>query len=140
MGYVLVVDDDPAVRDVVAGALRDDGYDVRTTSEGLAALSRVEDETPDVVVLDLRLPDIDGVTVVSRLRPDYQGPILICSGIRDERARIRALDAGADDFMVKPFGVDELRARLRALQRRSSVAAERSFHTGDSTSTWPRGC
>ena len=75
------------------GALRDDGYDVRTTSEGLAALSTVEDETPDVVVLDLRLPDIDGVTVVSRLRPDYQGPILICSGIRDERARIRALYA-----------------------------------------------
>ena len=119
MGYVLVVDDDPGVRDVVAGALRDDGYDVRTAATGLGALAAVGDEPPDLVVLDLRLPDVDGVVVVSRLRPDYSGPILICSGISDERARIRALDAGADDYMVKPFGVAELRARLRALQRRS---------------------
>jgi len=118
MGYVLVVDDDPGVRDVVAGALRDDGYDVRTARDGMGALAAVVEESPDLVVLDLRLPDIDGGVVISRLRPDYTGPILICSGVREEQARIHALDAGADDFMVKPFGIAELRARLRALQRR----------------------
>lgn len=131
MGYVLVVDDDPGVREVVAGALRDDGYDVRTATDGMSAISAVEDEPPDIVILDLRLPDVNGVHLVSRLRPDFTGPILICSGVREERARVRALDAGADDFMVKPFGVAELRARLRALQRRSPVPSEGPVVMGD---------
>lgn len=131
MGYVLVVDDDPGVRDVVAGALRDDGYDVRTAPDGMSAIAAVEAEPPEVVVLDLRLPDVNGVHIVSRLRPDYTGLILICSGVREERARVRALDAGADDFMVKPFGVAELRARLRALQRRSPVPSDGPVTMGD---------
>jgi two-component system KDP operon response regulator KdpE len=131
MGYVLVVDDDPGVRDVVAGALRDDGYDVRTAADGLGAVAAVQAEPPELVVLDLRLPDVDGVHLVGRLRPDYTGPILNCSGVREERARVRALDAGADDFMLKPFGVAELRARLRALQRRSPVPSEGPVTMGD---------
>ena len=131
MGYVLVVDDDPGVLEVVAGALREDGYDVRTAEDGMSAIQAVEDEPPDVVVLDLRLPDVNGVHIVSRLRPDFTGPILICSGVREERARVRALDAGADDFMLKPFGVAELRARLRALQRRAPVPSDGPVVMGD---------
>lgn len=131
MGYVLVVDDDPGVLEVVAGALREDGHEVRTAAGGMSAIEAVEDEAPDLVVLDLRLPDVDGVHIVSRLRPDFTGPILICSGVRDERARVRALDAGADDFMLKPFGVAELRARLRALQRRAPVHSDGPVVMGD---------
>ena len=131
MGYVLVVDDDPSVREVVAGALRDDGYDVRTAADGMSAIALAEEETPDLVVLDLRLPDVNGVHIVSRLRPDFSGPILICSGVREERARVRALDAGADGFMLKPFGVAELLARLRALERRSPAPSDGPVVMGD---------
>jgi two-component system KDP operon response regulator KdpE len=120
MTRVLVIDDDPSLARALGINLRAREYDVDLASTGAAGLALAAQRRPDVVVLDLGLPDMDGVEVVAALREWSQVPILVLSA-RDEQAqKVAALDAGADDYMVKPFGMAELLARLRAAVRRSS--------------------
>jgi two-component system response regulator MprA len=118
---LLVVDDDRALRDVLRRSLTLAGYDVRVTETGAGALSDVSSTVPDAVVLDIGLPDIDGLEVCRLLRREgNRVPILMLTARDAVADRIDGLDAGADDYLVKPFDVDELKARLRALLRRSS--------------------
>ena len=127
---LLVVDDDRALRDVLRRTLTLSGYDVRLAETGAAALSEVTSSTTDAVVLDIGLPDIDGLEVCRLLRRERNRvPILLLTARDAVADRIDGLDAGADDYLVKPFDVDELKARLRALLRRTSSDA-----TGDQLS------
>ena len=115
---ILVVDDEPNIIATVAPLLRSKGYDVLTAMTGRAALEAQERDTPDLVVLDLGLPDIDGVDVCVAIRQSSGIPILVLSARGAERDKVRALDAGADDYVTKPFGAEELLARIRAALRR----------------------
>ena len=121
---VLVVDDDAAIRRVVATGLRARGYEVVEASTAEAGLGAVATEAPDLVVLDLGLPDGDGVGVCRRLREFSQVPVIVLSVETTDDRKIEALDAGADDFVTKPFSMGELLARIRAAQRRVPVARE----------------
>ena len=119
---LLVVDDDRALRDVLRRSLALAGYDVRLAETGSDALSEVSGSVPDAVVLDIGLPDIDGLEVCRLLRREgNRVPILMLTARDAVSDRIDGLDAGADDYLVKPFDIDELKARLRALLRRSGV-------------------
>ena len=119
MATVLVVDDEPQVLHALRRALESEGERVLTAATGLQAVDIAATQAPDLVVLDLWLPDIDGVEVVRRLRGWLDVPILILSGDSDEERKVSALDSGADDFLEKPFAFSELTARLRALKRRT---------------------
>ena len=114
---VLVVDDEPQILRALRINLAARQYDVVTASTGEAALRAVSDEHPDLVVLDLGLPDIDGVGVIRRLRSWSKVPIIVLSGRADSKDKVAALDAGADDYVTKPFSVDELLARVRVATR-----------------------
>jgi two-component system response regulator MprA len=117
---LVVVDDDRALREVLRRTLSLAGYDVRLAESGAAALSEVTAAVPDAVVLDIGLPDIDGLEVCRMLRREgNRVPVLMLTARDAVADRIDGLDAGADDYLVKPFDVDELKARLRALLRRS---------------------
>ena len=118
---VLVVDDDRALRDAITRALGLEGYEVVTAADGVEALGQVDAHHPAVVVLDLGLPTLDGITVcqVLRARGD-RTPILVLTARTEVSDRVQGLDAGADDFMSKPFALEELLARLRALLRRAT--------------------
>jgi two-component system response regulator MprA len=119
---VLVVDDDRAVRDALRRALTLDGYDVRVAEDGLDGLRSVDEARPDVIVLDVMMPDVDGLEVCRRLRAGGdRTPILMLTARDAVSDRIDGLDAGADDYLVKPFDVGELGARVRALRRRTSA-------------------
>jgi two-component system response regulator MprA len=121
-GGVLVVEDDAHVRDAVARALRFEGYDVHTAVDGNDALLRVEELGPDVIVLDVLMPGTDGLAVCRILRErGNRTPVLMLTARHEVSDRVAGLDAGADDYLVKPFALDELLARLRALLRRASV-------------------
>jgi two-component system KDP operon response regulator KdpE len=121
---VLVVDDEPQIRRALGINLKARGYDVELAESGEKALEIAARAHPDVVVLDLGLPGIDGVQVIEGLRGWSQVPIIVLS-VRDaESAKVAALDAGADDYVTKPFGMDELLARLRAAVRRAAPAEE----------------
>ncbi len=115
---ILIVDDEPNIVGTLAPLLRSRGYDVSQATTGHAALEAVDREPPDLVVLDLGLPDIDGVEVCRRLRERRQTPIVILSARGAEGDKVRALDMGADDYVTKPFGAEELLARVRAALRR----------------------
>jgi two-component system response regulator MprA len=116
---LLVVDDDRGLRDVLRRALTLSGYDVRVAETGSDALAEVASQVPDAVVLDIGLPDIDGLEVCRLLRREgNRVPVLMLTARDAVSDRIDGLDAGADDYLIKPFDVDELRARLRALLRR----------------------
>src|SRR5579884_1832672 len=118
---ILVVDDDRGLRDVLRRALQLGGYEVRLADSGAAALAAIASETPEAVVLDIGLPDIDGLEVCRLLRREgNRVPVLMLTARESVSDRIEGLDAGADDYLVKPFDVDELQARLRALLRRAS--------------------
>jgi two-component system KDP operon response regulator KdpE len=116
---ILVVDDEEQILRALRRALAARGYDVLTASDGEEAIAEVEAAIPDLVVLDLNLPGIDGMEVCRRLRTWTAVPILILSVREDERGKVNALDLGADDYLTKPFGVEELLARVRALLRRT---------------------
>jgi two-component system KDP operon response regulator KdpE len=116
---VLVVDDERAIRRYLHAALNAQGYTVYDASNGLEALNAVITDKPDLVILDLGLPDLDGVEVTRRLREWTQIPIIILSVREQEEDKIAALDAGADDYLTKPFSSGELMARIRVAMRRS---------------------
>ena len=131
---VLVVDDEPAIRRFLRTSLTAQGYQVSEAPNGHAALELFRRAAPDVLVLDLGLPDIDGFEIIKQLRENGSAaPIIVLSSRADEGGKVRALDLGADDYVTKPFGVDELLARLRtALRHRLQQQGERPvFHSGD---------
>ena len=120
---VLVVEDDDEVRGVLVRELGSRGYRVLEAADGRTALERWEAGRPDVVLLDLGLPDMDGLEVIRRIRRDAMTPIVILSARFAEREKVEALERGADDFVTKPFGLDELHARLRVALRRAAGPA-----------------
>lgn len=121
--HVLLVEDDQPTREAVARNLEAHGYRVDGAADATTALRHWDAERPDIVLLDLGLPDLDGVAVVRRIRRDAITPILILSARSDERDKVATLEAGADDYVTKPFGMDELRARVGALLRRAGGPA-----------------
>ena len=138
-GRILVVDDEDQIRLALARALTARGFDVDTWPEGESALASVDAFRPDLVVLDLNLPGIDGLTVCRRLREQGDVPILILSVREEEADKVEALNLGADDYLTKPFGIEEFLARVRALLRRSGGAAPapgRHFRATASRSIW----
>ncbi len=121
---ILVVDDEPEIRRFLRASLRAQQYEVLEASNGTQALEVMTQHQPDLMILDLGLPDIDGVEVTRRVREWSQIPIIILS-VRDrEKDKIEALDAGADDYLTKPFGVGELMARIRVVMRRISTEVQ----------------
>jgi two-component system, OmpR family, KDP operon response regulator KdpE len=130
---VLIVDDEPNIIGAVSPLLRARGYEVTSAMNGLTALESIERSAPDLIVLDLGLPDIDGVEVCRRVRETMGVPIIVLSARGAEGDKVRALDAGADDYVTKPFGTEELLARIRAALRRSesTTAATESIVRGD---------
>ena len=121
MTRVLVVDDEPQIIRALRINLRARNYEVFTAQTGAQALAEAARHPPDLVILDLGLPDLDGVEVIDGLRGWTDAPIIVLSGRADSTDKVEALDAGADDYVTKPFGMDELLARMRAAVRRSSA-------------------
>lgn len=119
MDRVLIVDDDPHILRTLTIAVHAAGYDVDTARTAHEALAVARRRPPDLVILDLGLPDRDGITVIDRLRARTDVPIVVLSGRTGSQDKVTALDAGADDYIAKPFGTDELLARLRAVRRRA---------------------
>ena len=120
MSRVLVVDDEPQIRRVLAITLRARGYQVDLAANGADALQQAADGHPDVIILDLGLPGMDGIQVIRGLRGWAQAPIIVLTVREQEADKVTALDTGADDYVTKPFGVNELLARLRAAVRRAT--------------------
>lgn len=118
MATVAVVEDDPRIRTAVAKGLAERGHAVLGAATGLGALSEIVDHRPDVVVLDLGLPDIDGLELLRMLRAVSTVPVIVATARDDEGEIVRTLDAGADDYVVKPYSADQLDARIRAVLRR----------------------
>lgn len=128
---VLVVDDEPQILRALETTLHGAGYEVDTAATGEAALTQAAVRPPDAVILDLILPGKSGIDVSRELREWTQIPILILSAVGEEQEKVAALDAGADDYVTKPFGVDELLARLRASLRRTERQQEPVIEIGD---------
>ncbi|TQJ52161.1 response regulator transcription factor [Phycicoccus sp. SLBN-51] len=124
MTRILVVEDESGLRRVLAINLRGHGYEVTSVADGTTALGALAGEPYDLVILDLGLPDLDGVEVVRRARRDSATPIIILSARDAQSEKVKALDAGADDYVTKPFGMQELVARVRANLRRTSPEAK----------------
>jgi two-component system KDP operon response regulator KdpE len=123
MTRVLIVDDDHQLLRALRITLTARGYDVSTAADGASALAAASRTPPDLIILDLGLPDLDGVAVVEGLRGWCTAPIIVLSARYNEPAKVDVLDAGADDYVTKPFGMDELLARVRAALRRAAPAA-----------------
>lgn len=140
LGRILVVDDEKPIRRLLRTALSAEGYEVIEAEDGNAALTSVAKEKPDAVVLDLGLPDLDGIEVLSRLREWSLVPVLVLTARDAEVQKIAALDAGADDYVTKPFGMGELLARLRAALRHrlQQEGAPAVFRTGKVTADLAR--
>src|SRR5207344_1344557 len=119
---ILVVDDDPAMVGAVTALVGTEGHQVITAYDGLTAVKRVRDEAPDLILLDLAMPGPDGYSVAGQVRALGPTPIVIVSGESSEAAKVRALELGADDYIVKPFGKAELLARINAVMRRVDAA------------------
>ncbi len=127
LGRVLVVEDDPGIATMLVRGLTRAGYETGSVTTGKAAL---EWPVPDVVLLDLGLPDIDGVEVCRRLRQSCDAAIIVVTARGEETDRVLALDEGADDYLIKPFGLNELLARIRAVTRRSHHQVSQVIHHG----------
>jgi two-component system KDP operon response regulator KdpE len=119
---ILIVDDEPQITRVLRRSLTTHGYEVRVAVDGLAAIQTFGDWTPDLVVTDLSMPNTDGLELCRNLRAISQLPIIVLSVRGEESTKVEALDAGADDYVTKPFGMDELLARIRAALRREQIA------------------
>jgi two-component system KDP operon response regulator KdpE len=121
---VLVVDDEPQITRVLRHSLMAHRYDVRTAADGVSALDTFRDWHPDLIITDLQMPEMDGIEFCREVRKVSTVPIIVLSVKGEERTKVLALDAGADDYVTKPFGIDELLARVRASLRRSPDAHE----------------
>jgi len=129
---VLVVDDEPQITRVLRTVLTSQGYQVRTAGEGESALSSFNEWRPELVITDLYMPHMDGIELCRRIRAISNVPIIVLSVKGEERAKVEALDSGADDYVTKPFGTDELMARVRAALRRAGGEGDSgSFDAGD---------
>jgi two-component system KDP operon response regulator KdpE len=128
---VLVVDDEPQIVRGLRVILTNAGYRVEEATTKVEALDSVSVRPPDAVVLDLVLPDGDGIEVCTEIRRWSQVPIVVLSAVGDERQKVRALDAGADDYVTKPFGTEELLARMRAVLRRRSEEGDATIRVGE---------
>jgi two-component system KDP operon response regulator KdpE len=118
---ILVVDDEPQLTRVLRTGLSSRGYEVRAAADGLTALDTFNDWHPDLVITDLGMPNMNGIELCRRLRAISQVPIIVLSAKGEEQTKVEALDTGADDFVTKPFGIDELLARVRASLRRAAT-------------------
>jgi two-component system KDP operon response regulator KdpE len=133
---ILVVDDEPQLTRVLLTGLKSRGYDVRAAADGLAGFETYSSWQPDLVITDLAMPNMDGLELCRRLRSISQVPIIVLSAKGEEKTKVEALDSGADDFVTKPFGIDELLARVRASLRRTinrpaNEVAPTVLETGD---------
>ena len=142
---ILVVEDDPAVRRLITTALAMHGYRVEYAATGEAAILDAASHGPDLVLLDLGLPDVDGVAVIEKLRSWSSVPIIVISARVGEADKVKALDTGADDYLTKPFSVEELLARVRAWQRRARMEhgdgpGESAFENGPLRVDYAAGC
>ena len=143
---ILVVEDDPPVRNLITTTLKANDYRFLTAGSGGAAILEASSHNPDIVLLDLGLPDMDGVQVIGNVRSWSNMPIIVISARSEDTDKIEALDAGADDYLTKPFSVEELLARLRATQRRlsymntESVASSSVFVNGKLRVDYAGGC
>ena len=131
---ILVVDDEPQLTRVLRTGLKSRGYDVRAAADGIAGFEAFNDWHPDLVITDLAMPNVDGLELTRRLRAISHVPIIVLSAKGEEKTKVEALDLGADDYVTKPFGIDELLARVRASLRRAKapVASETTQTTLDS--------
>jgi DNA-binding response OmpR family regulator len=116
---ILVIEDDSSIRHALERGLTERGHSVQTAATGIAGLEGVLGDRPHLVLLDLGLPDVDGLTVISMIRAASSVPLIVITALDDDPTMVRALDAGADDYVVKPFSLDQVTARIRALMRRS---------------------
>ena len=143
---ILVVEDDPPVRNLITTTLRTNDYRYLVAANGETALLEVSSHNPEIVLLDLGLPDMDGVEIILKIRTWSNLPIIVISARSEDTDKIEALDAGADDYLTKPFSVEELLARLRATQRRlsymntESVASSSVFVNGKLRVDYAGGC
>lgn len=141
---ILVVEDDGTVRNLITTTLKSNDYRYLTAVDGESAIAAASTQQPDIVLLDLGLPDMDGVKVIGRIRSWSQMPIIVISARSEDADKIAALDAGADDYLTKPFSVAELLARLRVTQRRLAALegknGESVFHNGSLTIDYGAGC
>jgi len=141
---ILVVEDDSSVRNLITTTLRSNDYRYISAPNGESAILAATTQQPDIVLLDLGLPDLDGVEIIKRIRTWSQMPIIVISARSEDSDKVSALDAGADDYLTKPFSVTELLARLRVAQRRISSAAvmtgEALFRNGRLTIDYGAGC
>ena len=141
---ILVVEDDGTVRNLITTTLKSNDYRYLTAVDGESAIAAASTQQPDIVLLDLGLPDMDGVEVIGRIRSWSQMPIIVISARSEDADKIAALDAGADDYLTKPFSVAELLARLRVTQRRLAAlegkTGESVFRNGSLTIDYGAGC
>jgi len=121
---ILIVDDEPQITRVLRTTLTSRGYELRVANDGESALEIMKDWTPDLVITDLGMPRMDGLELCRRIRTASQLPIIVLSVKGEERTKVQALDAGADDYVTKPFGMGELLARVRASERRAVTRAD----------------
>lgn len=127
---ILIVDDEPTITRALRASFLANGYDIRTAHDGFAALNVLEDWRPDLVITDLAMPDIDGIELCRRVRSASSLPIILLSVRDDVDSKIKALDAGADDYVTKPFSIDELFARVRSALRRLDLVRSVALKTG----------
>jgi len=133
---VLTADDDPAIRRIVSRVLELNDFDVIACTNGSEALRAFEERQPQLVILDIRMPEIDGLTLCREIRADSDVPIIMLTALEDESDAAAALEAGADDYIRKPFGTNELLARIKAVLRRALpdvAASQETLHAGDIT-------
>lgn len=142
---ILVVEDDAPIRNLIGTTLKTHGYNYMTASTGESALMQASSNNPNIVLLDLGLPDIDGVDVIKKIRTWSELPIIVISARTEDKEKIEALDAGADDYLTKPFSVEELLARIRVTERRlatmqSANKSESIFINGNLKIDYAAGC
>jgi DNA-binding response OmpR family regulator len=123
MTSILVIEDDTSIRAALEQGLSERGHHVHTAGTGISGLEAVLGERPDLVLLDLGLPDVDGLTVIGMIRAASAVPIIVITAVDDDPTMVRALDSGADDYVVKPFRLDQVTARIRAVMRRTTRGA-----------------
>jgi DNA-binding response OmpR family regulator len=133
MSSILVIEDDATLRSTLERGLGTRGHSVAAAPNGIAGLEAVLTGAPDLVLLDLGLPDVDGLTVIGMIRAASSVPIIVVTAVDDDPTMVKALDAGADDYVVKPFGLDKVAARIRAVLRRGRPAPDEPIKVGDLT-------